>query len=170
MSFRADMYDYADIEKLVGREAKKGGRPSLIMLKSVIGKGACLRCRHLKGTRCPDRSRGHCRGQKNASVSIQPKISRSLPGAYEFFASRRKELAVLESQWNDLFARWSEKYPDRRILWDASFVPGGVSAADLAKTEIPAFKVGDRHRYQNRFQHGAERFREISSLSRRRIC
>ena len=138
---QGDMYDYGDIEKLV-EKAKKGGRPSLIMLKSVIGKGAACVAGTSKAHGAPIGAEGIVEAKK--CLGLDPaKDFQIAPGAYEFFASRRKELAALESKWNDLFARWSEKYPDRRILWDASFVPGGVSAADLAKTEIPAFKIGD---------------------------
>jgi transketolase len=138
---KGDMYDFGDIEKLV-EKAKKGGRPSLIMLKSVIGKGAVCVAGTSKAHGAPIGPEGIVEAKK--CLGLDPaKDFQIAPGAYEFFAARRKELAALESQWNDLFARWSEKYPDRRIQWDSAFAPGGVSAADLAKTEIPAFKVGE---------------------------
>jgi len=138
---QGDMYDYNGIEKLV-EKAKKGGRPSLIMLKSVIGKGAACVAGTAKAHGAPIGAEGIVEA-KNCLGLDPAKDFQIAPGAYEFFAARRKELAALEAKWNDLFARWSEKYPDRRILWDASFVPGGVSPADIAKTEIPAFKVGE---------------------------
>lgn len=136
-----DMYDCDGIEKLVA-QAKKAGKPSLIMLKSVIGKGAASVAGTSKAHGAPIGSEGIVEAKK--SLGLDPaKDFQVVPGAYEFFESRRKALAAAEASWKDAFDKWSKKYPEKRALWDDAFAPGGISPATLAKTELPAFKVGD---------------------------
>jgi transketolase len=136
-----DMYDYDDIERLVAK-AKNDERPTLIMLKSVIGKGAPSVAGTAKAHGAPIGSEGVVEAKK--ALGLDPeKDFQIVPGSYEFFAARRKELASTESAWNEVFAQWSKKYPEMRALWDETFVPGGVSAAELSKAELPTFKEGD---------------------------
>lgn len=136
-----DMYDTDGIEKLVA-QAKKAGKPSLVMLKSVIGKGAASVAGTAKAHGAPIGPEGIVEAKK--SLGLDPaKDFQIAPGAYEFFADRRKALSAAEKSWNDAFAAWSKKYPEKRADWDNAFAAGGVSAAALAKTEIPAFKEGD---------------------------
>jgi transketolase len=138
---RGDMYDTDGIEKLVA-QAKKGGKPALIMLKSVIGKGAPSVAGSNKAHGAPIGPEGIVEAKK--LLGLDPaKDFQIAPGSYEFFAERRKALAASESSWNDMFAQWSKKYPEKRALWDDSFASGGVSASALAKAEIPAFKEGE---------------------------
>jgi transketolase len=138
---RGDMYDTDGIEKLVA-QAKKGGKPALVMLKSVIGKGAPSVAGSNKAHGAPIGPEGIVEAKK--SLGLDPaKDFQIASGAYEFFAERRKALAAAEAAWNDAFAQWSKKYPEKRALWDDAFAPGGVSASALAKAEIPSFKEGE---------------------------
>jgi len=136
-----DMYNYAEVEKLVA-EAKKDGRPTLIMLKSVIGKGAASVAGTCKAHGAPIGAEGIVEAKK--SLGLDPtKDFFVVPEAYSYFAERRKQFAADEKAWNDRFAEWSKKYPEKRALWNDSFVSGGVDAARLAAAELPAFKEGE---------------------------
>jgi transketolase len=136
-----DMYDYDGIEKLVA-QAKKSGRPSLVMLKSVIGKGAPTVAGTAKAHGAPLGPEGIAEAKK--TLGLDPaKEFYVAPEAYSFFAERRKELAAAEAAWNKSFDEWSKKNPEKRALWDAAFVPGGIDAKKLAAVAVPAFKEGE---------------------------
>jgi len=138
---RGDMYDYDGVEALVAK-AKADGRPSLIMLKSIIGKGAPTVAGSSKAHGSPLGAEGVAAAK--ATLGLDPgKTFQIAPLALEYFASRRPDFAKSESAWNDLFAAWSKKYPEKRAEWDAAFAPGGVDARALESTVLPAFKEGD---------------------------
>ncbi len=142
-----DMYDYAGIEALVAK-AKADGRPSLVMLKSVIGKGAASVAGSAKAHGAPIGAEGIAAAKKD--LGLDPaKDFQIAPLALDFFAARRKELAAAEADWNSLFDSWSKKNPELRSQWDAAFAPGGVDPALLAKAELPSFAQGDSQATRN---------------------
>ena len=136
-----DMYDYTGIERLVS-EAKKAGRPSLVMLKSVIGKGAACVAGTAKAHGAPIGAEGITDAKK--CLGLDPsKDFYVVPEAYAYFEGRRKQFAADESAWKTRFDGWSKKNPEKRALWDAAFVSGGIDLAALDAAELPAFKEGD---------------------------
>ncbi len=137
-----DMYDYDGIERLVA-EAKKDGRPSLVMLKSVIGKGAASVAGTAKAHGAPIGAEGVAEAKK--SLGLDPaKDFQVIPEAYDYFASRRKELAAAEAAWNEGFAAWSAKYPELRAAWNAAHADGGVDPAALASVKHPEYARDDK--------------------------
>ena len=132
------MYSYSDIEKLTA-EAKKDPRPSLIILDSVIGKGAPA----VEGTAA---AHGAPLGQEKLAqakktLGLDPaKQFFVAPEAYRYFAERQKEFTKAEADWNSRFAAWSAAYPERRKEWDRSFVQGGIDQAVLDSVADPVFK------------------------------
>jgi len=139
--FHGDMYDYAGIESLVA-QAKKAGRPSLIMLKSVIGKGAACVAGTAKAHGAPIGPEGIVEAKK--CLGLDPaKDFQVVPAAYDYFAERRKALAAQEKAWQDGFEAWSKKNPDLRKAWDEAFAPGGIDAKALAAVKLPEFKEGE---------------------------
>lgn len=138
---RGSMYDYEQIQKLV-EKAKKDERPSLIILKSIIGKGVDS----VAGTA---KAHGAPLGPENIAIAkkafgLDPsKDFQVVPEAYEWFAQRRKVFASEENAWNVLFDAWSKKYPEKRLLWDSAFVDGGIDLSSLSKVALPVFKDGE---------------------------
>ena len=132
------MYSYSDIEKLTA-EAKKDSRPSLIILDSVIGKGAPA----VEGTAA---AHGAPLGQEKLAqakktLGLDPAEQFFVaPEAYRYFEERQKEFAQAEADWNSRFAAWSTAYPERRKEWDRSFVQGGIDQAVLDGVTGPTFK------------------------------
>lgn len=132
------MYSYSDIEKFTA-EAKKDSRPSLIILDSVIGKGAPA----VEGTAA---AHGAPLGQEKLAqakktLGLDPaKQFFVAPEAYRYFEERQKEFAQAEADWNSRFAAWSAAYPERRKEWDRSFVQGGIDQTVLDGVAEPTFK------------------------------
>ena len=132
------MYSYSDIEKLTAA-AKKDPRPSLIILDSVIGKGAPA----VEGTAA---AHGAPLGQEKLAeakrnLGLNPTEQFFVaPEAYRYFEERRKELAQAEADWNSRFAAWSAAYPEQRQEWNRSFVQGGIDTAVLDGIADPLFK------------------------------
>ena len=132
------MYSYSDIEQLTA-EAKKDPRPSLIILDSVIGKGAPA----VEGTAA---AHGAPLGQEKLAqakktLGLDPaKQFFVVPEAYRYFEERQKECAQAEADWNSRFAAWSTAHPERRKEWDRSFVQGGIDQTVLDGVADPVFK------------------------------
>lgn len=136
-----DMYDYVGIEKLV-EKAKKDPRPSFIMLKSIIGKGAASVAGTAKAHGAPIGVEGVAEAKK--SLGLDPSIDFYIsPEAYSYFETRRKEFSSNEAKWKAQFDVWSAKYPEKRAQWDEAFTSGGISAKKLAAVELPSFKEGE---------------------------
>ena len=132
---QGDMYDMAGIARLVDEAKAEKDKPTLIMLKSVIGKGSPV-----AGTAV---AHGAPLGEENIGkakreLGLDPeKTFYVVPEAYEYFASRRIELAQAQANWNETFAAWSAANPDLRKLWD------DMHCLDMADVELPSYKVGE---------------------------
>lgn len=132
---QGDMYDMAGIARLVDEAKAEKSKPTLIMLKSVIGKGSPV-----AGTAT---AHGAPLGDENivkakTELGLDPKKTfYVVPGAYDYFAERRKELAQTQADWNATFAAWSTANPELRKLWD------DMHSLKVADVEFPGYKVGD---------------------------
>lgn len=136
-----DMYDCAGIESLV-EKAKADGRPTLVMLKSVIGKGAPTVAGKAAAHGAPIGDEGIVEAKKLLGLDPEKKFHIE-PLALEWFAEQRKAFAAAEADWNAKFADWSAKNADKRKLWDAAFSDGGIDISQMDKVSLPAYAVGD---------------------------
>ncbi|HPO02663.1 MAG TPA: transketolase, partial [Treponemataceae bacterium] len=138
---RGDMYDYAGIESLV-KQAKADGRPSLIMLKSVIGKGAASVAGTAKAHGAPIGAEGIAAAK--TALGLDPaKDFQVVPAAYDYFAARKDDFAAAEASWKSVFDAWSKANPALRAEWDAFFAEGGIDNARLNAAVLPPVKTGD---------------------------
>lgn len=137
---QGSMYSYSDIEDLTA-QAKKDPRPSLIMLDSVIGKGAPA----VEGTAA---AHGAPLGkEKLAQAKEHLRLNPAeqffvAPEAYAYFSERIKAFAEREATWNARFTVWSAVHPELRKEWDRYFAAGGIDHAVLDSIADPAFEVG----------------------------
>ncbi|NLC93223.1 MAG: transketolase [Treponema sp.] len=133
---KGDMYNVEGIEKLVKEAKSCTDKPTLIMLKSVIGKGAPK-----QGTAdvhgAPLGAEGVIAAKKALGLP-EDKDFYVLPEAYKYFEDKKSERATLESDWNKEFDAWSKENPDLRKQWDAFHSDG--ETAFVADVE---YKVGD---------------------------
>ena len=130
-----DMYDMEGIAKLVAEAKAETDKPTLIMLKSVIGKGSPV-----AGT---STAHGAPLGDENIvktkkDLGLDPeKTFYVVPEAYDYFKARGAELAQSQSDWNKTFEAWSAANPELRKLWD------DMHSWNVADVELPSYKVGD---------------------------
>lgn len=131
------MYDMDGIAKLV-EQAKKDDRPSFIILKSEIGKGAPSVQGSAKAHGAPIGQEGIILARQNLGIP-EDKDFYVAPEAYDYFSEKKSIYAQKESDWNDTFSTWSEKNPELRKMWDSAF-------ADNVSVDITTstYSVGDK--------------------------
>lgn len=130
------MYNVKEIEKLVNKAKANKKQPTLIMLKSVIGKSAPK-----EGTADVHGAPLGADGVKAAKAKLGLPVDQDfyvVPEAYDYFASKKAEWAKAEADWNETFAAWAKENPELKKQWDA-FHSDAVTG-DVADVE---YKVGD---------------------------
>lgn len=134
---KGEMYDVEGIAKLVAKAKKCKDQPSLIMLKSVIGKGAPK-----QGTAdvhgAPLGAEGIVAAKKALGLP-EDKDFYVVPEAYDYFAAKKAEFAKAEADWNATFDAWAKENPELKKLWDA-YHSDAVTDASVKDVE---YKVGD---------------------------
>ena len=134
---KGDMYDVEGIAKLVAEAKKCADKPSLIMLKSVIGKSAPK-----QGTAdvhgAPLGAEGIIEAKKTLGLPTD-KDFYVLPEAYKYFEDKKAAFAKAEADWNAEFDAWAKENPELKKLWDA-YHSDSVTDASVKDVE---YKVGD---------------------------
>ena len=135
---RGDMYDFTGLAKLVAEAKADTTRPKLIILKSVIGKGAPTK----QGTNgvhgSPLGEDEITKAKAGLGIPSDAKFWVD-PAAYAFFDERRKAEAKTWAAWQAGFAAWKTEEPALAAELDAWLAGKPVKALDL-----PAFKQGDK--------------------------
>ncbi len=132
------MYDYEGVSKLVAKAKADPSKPSLIVLKSVIGKGSPNKqgTSGIHGSPLgPDEiilAKKNLGIPENESFYIHPDAPR-------FFAERRTSLAAAHSAWKKEFDAWAKENPAKKAELDAFYA--GKPTGTLA---LPQFKEGDK--------------------------
>ena len=134
---KGDMYDVEGIAKLVSEAKACKDKPTLIMLKSVIGKGAPK-----QGTAdvhgAPLGVEG-CKEAKKVLGLPEDKDFYVVPEAYKFFEDKKAAFAKAEADWNAEFDAWAKENPELKKEWDA-YWSDAVTDASVKDVE---YKVGD---------------------------
>jgi transketolase len=132
---KGDMYDFEGIAKLV-REAKaETGKPSLIILKSTIGKGAP----HKQGTAGIHGSPLGADEIKAAKEALGiPSDFYVAPEAKVYFDAKKPVWKKAHEDWKANFDAWSKENPDLRKEWDAWY------SGKVNQPTLPVYKVGDK--------------------------
>lgn len=134
---KGDMYDVEGIVKLVNEAKSDTEHPSLIMLKSVIGKGSPK-----QGTAdvhgAPLGAEGIIEAKKTLGLPTDKEFY-VVPEAYQYFEDKKADFAKAEKNWEDEFAAWAKENPELKKEWDA-FYSDSVTNPDVKDVE---YKVGD---------------------------
>ena len=101
---RGSMYNMEEIAKLV-ESAKADERPSLIILKSAIGKGAPTVEGKSAAHGAPIGEEGVAEAKKNLGLNPEESFFVAKE-AYDYFAAKESEFAAKEAEWNKVFAAW----------------------------------------------------------------
>ena len=133
---RGDMYDVEGMAKLVAEAKACSDKPSLIMLKSIIGKGAPKQnTADVHGA--PLGAEGIIEAKKTLGLPTD-KDFYVVPEAYKYFEDKKAEFAKAEADWNATFDAWAKENPELKKLWDAYH-----SDAATAEVSDVEYKVGD---------------------------
>ncbi len=134
-----DAYDADAIRRAHAVARAEHDKPSLIAVRSVIGKGSPNRA----GTADVH---GAALGPEEAKLTKQQlgldetQEFVVAPEAYAYFQRRRDELSARFEQWTSDFVEWGVANPRLKSLWDAYHAD---TAAFLANAQFPDFAVGD---------------------------
>lgn len=132
---KGDMYDVEGLLKLIEEAEKCSDKPSLIMLKSVIGKFAPK-----QGTPVVH---GEPLGEADVAetkkaLGINPQEFFYVdPQALRYFEDKKAGFAKKEADWNKEFEAWAKENPELAKQWKASF----EGTAD-GEAEDPVYEIG----------------------------
>ncbi len=134
---QGSMYDPENIVQLIESAKEETDKPSLIILKSIIGKGSP----HKAGTAgihgAPLGADEITAARKNLGIPEDESFYIA-PGTEAFFDEKRSAASREYTQWKDLFAAWSAKNPELRKEWDQFFSEPVISAVAW-----PEYTVGE---------------------------
>ncbi|HUX39758.1 MAG TPA: transketolase [Rectinemataceae bacterium] len=133
-----DMYNYDQIAGLTELAKADAARPTLIILKSVIGKGSPGKAGTAGVHGSPLGAEELAKTKANLGIPADASFWID-PAATKFFESRRKELAAASAAWDKEFAAWKAEAPDKAALLDA--ILSGKEAVPLA---LPTFKAEEK--------------------------
>jgi transketolase len=137
-TLEGDGYDTAEILRLVEQARKETGKPTLILLHTVIAKGAPNLAGSHKTHGAP-LGEAEIKAAKKA-MGVPEDAQFFVPeAARRYFAGRREQWARGYQQWQETFEAWSRENPEKRREWDAAL---GVTPP--ASLPLPAFKAGDK--------------------------
>ena len=134
------MYDFAKIEQAVS-SAKLQDKPTLIILDSVIGKGAPT----VEGT---SKAHGAPLGVEGAAkaktaLGLDPgKFFAVDEKAYEYFKKRQSDFSKAEEDWKKLFDDYAKKRPEKYGELISYFDEAAV-AKKISSVELPVYAEGD---------------------------
>lgn len=133
-----DMYDFKGLAALTAQAKAEKNKPSLIILKSVIGKGSPTK----QGT---SGIHGSPLGEEEAAKA---KAGLGIPAdtpffvapeAYSYFKKRRSELKAAKARWQEMYERWGKENPALSEELSAWYFNRPQSELDL-----PAFAENDK--------------------------
>ena len=132
---KGDMYDVEGIAKLVEQAKAETGKPTLIMLKSVIGKFA------------PKQGTPSVHGEPlgvddvaatKKNLGLNPdEFFQVDPEAYKYFEDKKADFAKKEEDWKKEFDAWAKENPELAKQWKASF-----EGCEDGTAEDPKYEVG----------------------------
>lgn len=135
---QGSMYDYEQIASLV-EEAKKDDRPSFIMLKSEIGKGAPTVVGKSAAHGAPLGDEGVKAAKEFLGLPLD-KVFYVSPVAYDYFASKKDEIAKKYNAWQAEFNAWASEEKELKSLWDSMMSGNPVEVAE----SFPSYTTEDK--------------------------
>ena len=135
---RGDMYDFEGLGRLVAQAKAEQARPSLIILKSVIGKGS-------PGKQGTAGVHGSALGEEELAktkAAIGAPAGQKFwvdPAAYAFYEKRRPELAKARLAWQAEFAAWKAEEPSL-----AAELEDYLACRAGKPLDLPVFAKGDK--------------------------
>ncbi len=137
-TLEGDAYDPEGIKEKVERARAERSKPSLILLRSTIAKGAANKAGSHETHGAP-LGEEEIRATKRA-LGVPEDSQFHIPEkARSYFEAKVGDWNDRYKSWQSLFEAWSKKHPEKRKAWDRCF-----AAADIAELPFPAFEVGEK--------------------------
>jgi transketolase len=136
---KGSMYDFDSIAKLTAQAKAETKKPSLIILTSIIGKGAPTKQNTADIHGAPLGSEELAAAKKALGIPEGPAGEFYIaPEAQSYFKAKQDEWKKIREKWQADFDAWAKENPDKKKEWDA-FYSGKAAAAAL-----PSFAIGDK--------------------------
>jgi len=134
------MYNFDEIARLTAKAKAETKKPSLVILTSIIGKGAPNKQNTADTHGAPLGMEELAAARKALGV---PKTEDGLdfyiaPEAAAFFKDKREEWKTRRENWLAEFEAWAKENPDRKNEWDA------FHSGKAAEAALPSFAVGEK--------------------------
>ena len=133
-----DMYDMEGITGLVEKAKGDGGRPALIILKSIIGKGSPNKAGSHDvhgaplGTEEVKLTRKNLGIPEDQDFFIDPRVKM-------FFSAKKSDWQDAQDKWTATFSAWAAANPALKKEWDLWH----AEKPDVSLVKWPEYKVGD---------------------------
>jgi transketolase len=138
---RGSMYNFEEIGRLVAQAKGEIAKPSLIILESIIGKGAPNKQNTADAHGAPLGPEEIAAARTVLGIPAGADGDfYTAPEALEYFKAKREEWKRIRQGWEAEFETWSKENPELRKEWDAFYSRSG---SPWAKAVLPVFKAGD---------------------------
>ncbi|MBT3274851.1 MAG: transketolase, partial [Spirochaetales bacterium] len=131
-----DAYDIPGIMNLVEKAKAETGKPTIILLNSIIGKGSP----NMAGTHgihgAPLGDEEIAATRKNLGIGADEAFYVA-PEARKFFENRKQDWSFAHENWKQDFSAWTEENSELKAQWDVYF-----GAPNVAAAEMPAYEIG----------------------------
>ncbi len=135
-----DAYDVEGIMKLVEKAKAEKAKPSLVILKSVIGKGAPKKQGSHEVHGAPLGTEEIKLAKKAMGVPEEAEFYVH-PDAVKYFAAKREAAKREYEAWGKTFAEWAAENPELKKEWDFFFAKDPAIYDSLP---LPEFKEGEK--------------------------
>jgi transketolase len=136
---QGDAYNLEEIHALTKKAQAETGRPSIILMRSIIGKGSPNK----EGTA---KAHGEALGPDEVALTKKnlglPENEDFFvdPEAKSYFASLKAGWKQQYDQWQEMFRAWAKANPGLKQQWDQY---NGNPDSLISSVKLPEFKVGD---------------------------
>lgn len=138
-----DAYDVAGVAELVKKAQADAGRPTLIALESVIGKGSPNMAGTHKVHGAPLGDEEVLATRRNLGIEDNSAFYVH-PDATEYFSGKMTAWSQEYQVWRRTFDAWAGKNPRLKEEWDGFF-----SDPDVATVTMPSYSIGDAEATRN---------------------
>lgn len=135
---RGSMYDFAGLEKIITDAKAESAKPKLVILTSIIGKGAPTKqgTHGVHGAPLGDEEIVRAKTALGLAADQSFQVA---PEAYAYFETRKAELAAARSLWETGFAAWKNENPGL-----ATELAHWISGKPTSMPSWPEYKEGEK--------------------------
>jgi transketolase len=132
---RGSMYNFEEIAKLTAQAKAETKKPSIIILTSIIGKGAPNKQNKADVHGAPLGADEVKAARANLGITSDFFVA---PEAQAYFSAKQTEWKKTHADWQALFDAWSKENPEKRKEWDK------FHSKAAAPASLPSYNIGDK--------------------------